>query len=137
THDEAVPLANVADVLQLVLVLVRPERVNVSELGPRAQHRPGRGRSLLLGVVVVLDADPAEQGMHVIGRIAGGEYSRHAGPAGGVDQYAVVHRYLCALQDSHSRPNADGYNWQPALQLAPFPRPGALHPAGTSSSHHL
>src|SRR5207245_8331819 len=75
--------------------------------------------------------------MHVIGRIAGGEYSRHAGSAGGVDQYAVVHRYLGALQDSHSRQNADGYNRQLALQLSSLPRDGAFDPAGTFEPDHL
>src|SRR5438552_16597151 len=75
--------------------------------------------------------------MHVIGRIAGGEYSRHAGSAGGVDQYAVVHRYLGALQDSHSRQNAYGYNRQLALQLSSLPRDGAFDPSGTFEPDHF
>src|SRR6266511_64584 len=62
-NDKAVPFADVADVLDLVLVLVRPERVDVPILVRGAQHRPGGGGPLLLRAVVLLDSDAPEPWM--------------------------------------------------------------------------
>src|SRR5205823_879325 len=70
-EDESVPALGEADVLDHVLVLIRPERVEVV-VGPRAaQHRAGGGLSLLEAIVPVLHAQTAEDRMLVIGHVAG------------------------------------------------------------------
>src|SRR5262249_1265544 len=84
---EVVPLGRVADVLERVLVLVGPEVMDVVEGGSRAQHRPRRYRSVMVGAVVVLDPDPAENRVEMVGATAGRVPVGRAGAAqaGGED----------------------------------------------------
>jgi len=70
--DETVPAGREADVLDQVLVLVRPERVQVVVGLLSAEHRPGGGPALLEGVVPVLHPQAAEDGMQVIGHVTRG-----------------------------------------------------------------
>src|SRR6266478_1890377 len=53
--DDAIPARRTSDVLDYVLVLIRPERMHVVVGFFAAQHRPSRGASLSLGIVPVLD----------------------------------------------------------------------------------
>src|SRR5712692_12071748 len=63
---EPIPGGREADVLDDVLVLIRPERVEVVVgFGP-AQHRPGRRAPLPVAVVPVLDAQAPEEGMKMV-----------------------------------------------------------------------
>src|SRR5262249_56535735 len=87
---EVVPLGRVADVLERVLVLVGPEVMDVVEGGSRAQHRPRRCRSVMVGAVVVLDPDPAENRVEMVGDIAGRVDVRRAGAAQVVDEDSVL-----------------------------------------------
>src|SRR6185312_2672588 len=56
-NHEPIPVGGVADVLELVLVLVGPEGVDVVVRSGRAEHRPSSGAPPLLAVVVVLDTN--------------------------------------------------------------------------------
>src|SRR4030095_10673626 len=69
-HDEIVPGRCVADVLKYVLILVGPEVMDVVKGGSRTEHRQCRGGAVMLGAVVVLDANPAEDRMAMVGDIA-------------------------------------------------------------------
>src|SRR4029077_19858440 len=91
-NHELVPLVDVTDVLDLVLVLIRPEGVEVVVGGRRAEHGPGRGGALLLRVVVVLDPDPPEQRVEMVLHVTGRVDIGRAGPAELVGQDPVVPR---------------------------------------------
>ena len=60
TDHELFPCIGVAHVLQLVLVLIGPERMNVVVGIGRAEHRSRSRAALFLAIVVVLDSHPAE-----------------------------------------------------------------------------
>src|SRR5438067_6167064 len=132
TRYEEVPGARMARVLELVLVLVRPEGVDIGVLRVRAVHRPRGRRPLLLGVVVMLDADAAEQRVQVVGHVAGGEDRGDVRPAHRVNEHAVVDRDPRPLQDVHGRLDADRHDGEIAFQLAsllrdhPFEATGAF-----------
>src|SRR6266568_2925221 len=81
-----------AGILELVLVLVRPEAMDVVIRSSRAQHRSRRGGTLFLSVVVVLDSDPAEDRVKMVRDIAGRVDVGGAGPAQFVDQNTVILR---------------------------------------------
>jgi Lyase len=87
---EVVPLRGVADVLERVLVLVGPEVVDVGEGGSRAQHRPRRRGSVMFGAVVVLDPDPAENRVEMVGDVASRVDVSRAGAAQLIDKDAVL-----------------------------------------------
>src|SRR5262245_49042725 len=89
---EVIPARGVTDVLERVLVLVGPEVMDVAEGGRRAQHRPRRRGPVVVGAVVVLDTDTAENRVEVVGDIAGRVDVRRAGPAQLVDKNPVVLR---------------------------------------------
>src|SRR5437867_142159 len=63
TEHEAVPIRRVPDILDGVLVLIRPEGMDVVVGLFCTQHRSGRGTSLLVSVVPVLHAQAAEDRM--------------------------------------------------------------------------
>src|SRR4029077_1517885 len=92
TEDDLVPARGVSHVLEGVLVLVGPEGVQVVVGTLVAEHRSPDVAAHLLGVVVVLDADAAEQGMKVVGAVTGRLDACDAGAAAGVDEDAVVER---------------------------------------------
>src|SRR5437588_6705723 len=87
---ELIPLGSVSYVLQLVLELIRPERVDVVIWPVVAEDRPRHGSTHLLGVVVVLHTHSSEDRMQVIGNIAGGVDPYDVGPTARVDKDAVV-----------------------------------------------
>ena len=90
---EGVPPGGVADVLERVLVLVGPEVMDVVKGNSRAQHRPCRRGSVMFGAVVMLDPDPAENRVEMVGDIAGRVHVSRAGPAQFVDQNPVLLRH--------------------------------------------
>src|SRR2546423_709743 len=134
--DELVPFLDMAGVLELVLVLVGPEGVQVVVLSA-LEHRPGRCRTLLLGVVVMLDPDPAEQRVHVVRHVASGEDVGHVRSALRVDEDTVVHGDTAALQHLDIRLNTDGYNCEIARHLAAGLGDGALDAAVTFKADYL
>ena len=56
----------------------------------RAQHGPRRRGAVFVGTVVVLDTNPTENRMQMIGNVARGIDVGRAGPATFVDQDSVV-----------------------------------------------
>src|SRR5262249_42065330 len=89
---ELIPRGGVADVLDLVLVLIGPEAVQVVVGGRGAEHGPGRAGALLLRVVVVLNPDPPEQRVEVVRHVTGGVHPGCAGLAELVGEDPVLLR---------------------------------------------
>src|SRR5438132_9642684 len=81
--------------------------MEVAVLVQRAEHRPGGGRPLFLRVVVMLDADAAEERMQVVRHVSRREYVWNIGAASGVDQHTVVEGHVGALEDVDVRLDAD------------------------------
>ena len=82
-------MRGVADVLELVLVLVGPEAVDVVVWRVEPSIDSRRGAPLLLGVVVVLDAHAAEDRVELVRDVPGGEHVGRARAAALVDEHAV------------------------------------------------
>src|SRR6202042_539286 len=89
---ELVPGRGVADVLQLVLILIGPERVHVVVGIARPEYRPGRRAAVFLGIVVVLNPHPAKQRVEVIRDITGRVDIGRGRPALLVGEQSVVLR---------------------------------------------
>src|SRR6266480_6585775 len=135
--NELVPLADVAHVFELVLVQIRPECVEVAVLVLRAEHGPGGGRPLLLRVVVVLDADAAEERMEVVCDISGREDVWNIGAASGVDQHAVVEGHVGAQEDVDVRLYADGHDGEVAVEPSTPLGDGMLYALRALEAHDL
>ena len=75
-----------ADVFELVLVLVGPKGMDVRVGIRRAEHRSRCGASLLLRVVVVLDAGAPEYGVKMVRHVARGVDVRQGGLTAFVDK---------------------------------------------------
>ena len=75
--------------------------------------------------------------MHVVGQIAGGEYSRHVCPARRVDAHAIVKRHSAAFEESDRRSDAHRHDGEIALQPAPIPRHRLFDLPGTFESDDL
>ena len=58
-HHETVPVSRVSNIFQGVLILVRPEGVEVGIRLHIAEHGPSHSSPLAFSVVVMLDAHPA------------------------------------------------------------------------------
>ena len=101
---ELVPLGDVADVLDLVLVLIGPEGVEVVVRRRGAEHGPGRGGALLLRVVEVLDPDPPEQRVEKVRHVTGRVDVGRTGPAQLVGQDPVLLRDREAVRTSGTMP---------------------------------
>ena len=85
----------------------------------------------------MLYANAAEQGMEVVGDVAGRKYSGNVGSAHGIDQQAVVNGNSGALEDLHRRSDADGHDRKVAFQLAAIPGERAFDPIRTFKSDNL
>ncbi len=132
---ELVPRGDVAGVLDLVLVLIGPERVEVVVRRRGAEHGPGHGGALLLRVVVVLDPDPPEQRVEVVGDIAGRVHVGRAGPAQLVGQDPVLLRDREAVQDVGCY--ADARHGEVARDTVTGRGHDGLHAFGALEGRHL
>src|SRR6185312_1290820 len=93
--------------------------------------------SLLFSVVVVLDADPAEQRVQMIGHVSSREHVGDAGAARGIDQDAVVECDAAAFKKLDVRLNPNGHDGEVTFEGAAGPRDGALDFAPALESHDL
>ena len=69
-EDETIPSGRKAHVFDHVVVLVRPEGMEIVIGLVAAQHRAGRGAPLLVAVVPVLDAQAAEDRVQMVCDVA-------------------------------------------------------------------
>src|SRR5687768_1842465 len=116
-YDELVPLRVVTRVLQVRVVLVRPEPVDLIVRDSPAEHVARGSGALLDRVMPVLHADlPLEYGVIVIRDVAGRVNARDAGLAILVDDHPVVHLNASAVEDVHDGLDADPRHHEVALQ---------------------
>src|SRR2546421_6573866 len=103
----------------------------------RTEHRPGGGRPLLLRVVVVLDANAAEERMQVVRHVSRRENAWNIGPASGVDQHSVVEGHVGALEDVDVRLDADRHDGEVTVELSTALGDGTLYALRTLEAHDL
>src|SRR5205807_4246733 len=98
SDDDAVPASRMTHVLDRMLVLVGPERVDVGENLAGAEHAARRCPTLAFGIVVVLDAQATEDRVHLVRDITSGVDISHACPAVLVHEHAVAGGDAAILQ---------------------------------------
>ena len=135
-EDETIPGRRETEILDQVLVLVRPEGMQIVVGLRAAHHRPGRGPPLLIAVVPVLDAEAAEERMQMVGHVARGIDIGERGPAVRVDEHPVVDGRSRGGQQLTVGRDADAGHHQVALEHPPLPRAHAFHATAAFERGH-
>src|SRR5206468_3473999 len=135
--DELVPWPVEAGVLDVVLVLVRPEPVDVFVGSTLAQHAASRRLPLLEGVLPVLDPDVAAGGRVIVPRdVAGRIDPLDARTTELVDDDAVVELHPGPVDDVGGGDDPDAHDGDVAREPAALGRHYRLHPAGPLEGCH-
>ena len=104
-------------VLQIRVVLVRPEPVDLVVRDAPAEHVARGSSALLDGVLPMLHSDPAiEDRVIVIRDVTRGVNAADVGLAVLVDDNAVVHVNAAAFEHVHRRLDADAHDDEVALE---------------------
>src|SRR3989442_11153084 len=111
--------------------------MEVAVLVQRAEHRPGGGRPLFLRVVVMLDADAAEERMQVVRHVSRREYVWNIGAASGVAHPAVVEGLLGPLEDVDVRLDADRHDREVTVKPSTALGDGMLDPLCALEAYDL
>ena len=126
-----------AGVLEVLVVLIGPEPGHVTIRLTLAKHAERRGPPVFDGVLPVLHAKSApEDGMQVIGHVAGGEDALHVRPAELVHCHAVVELDARRAQpvDDWFHPQAE--HGEVAVEALPVGGHHPLHAAGALEGGH-
>jgi hypothetical protein len=118
---ELIPSGRVANVFQLVLVLVRPKRVDVPEWCLVPHDRAPHGSTHLLSVVVVLHSDAAKERMEVIGNVTRGVDAVDIGATVRIDQHSVVESDGRPREQGDIRFDSGSDDREVAFELSPVP----------------
>src|SRR5690606_3451823 len=122
------PAVMMPGVLEVLVVLIRPEPVDRAVGLARADHAPRRSSALLHSVLPVLDTHPPpEHRVPVVRHIAGSVDIVHVRSAVLVDKNAVVYRDAAAVQEIHDRFDADTDNGKVAGEATPAFGDDAFH----------
>src|SRR5215204_1660675 len=137
-YDELVPFGVEPGVLEVMLVLIGPEPGDLIVRLVLSQHVPGRRRSLLQGVLPVLDADVAlEYGVIVVGHITSRVDPLHTRPAVLVDHDTVVDLHAGTSEHIRDRLDAQAHHNKVALDALAALSCDPLHALGTLERSHL
>ena len=123
---EPVATGRVAHVFQLVLVLVRPKRVDVPVWRLVPDDRAPYGSTHLLSIVVVLHSDAAKERMEVIGNVTRGVDALDIGVTVRIDQHSVVESDRRPREQGDIRFDSGSDDREVALELRPVPGNDAL-----------
>src|SRR5260370_7814062 len=131
-----IPGSGVTHILDLVVVLVRPETVDIVVGSLVAEHRPSRRTTLRFSVVVVLYTQPAEHWVEVIGNVACGVDVRGACSAGFINQDPVVQGDLAAPEGVDGGLDPNGHHRKVTVNPGALDGNGAFEMLRTFESDH-
>ena len=99
--------ASVANVLDVYLKMVAPEKWRIAERLSRAEHIPRCNLPLSLRDHPMLYPDPASARVRPARNIAGGKDSRNVGLQKFIDQHTIVDSNACFFSKMSVRPHAN------------------------------
>src|SRR5215204_4467156 len=130
-YDKLIPLGVEPSVLEVEVVLIRPEPRNLIVGLALAQHASGRGRTLIQRVLPVFHADPPfEYGVVVVGHVTRRVDPLHACTTVLIDHDAVVDLRAGAGEELRNWLDAEAYHSEVALDTATALGRDPLHAVG-------
>src|SRR5215216_4399104 len=137
SHNELIPLLVEPGVLEVEVILIRPEPGDIIIGFVLTQHVPGRGRTLIQRVLPVLHADPPlEHRVVVVGHVTRRVDPLHARPAKFIDHDAVVDVRAGVCEQLRDRLDAEAHHDKVALNSAPALGHDPLHTIGAFQGGH-